>query len=120
MKTHVPVGVGAIEQIMDKTKEHAYLNHAVLITGTHHEKWDGTGYPEGLKGKEIPIEGRLMAIVDVYDALISKRPYKEAFSHEESCTIIESGADTHFDPMLVEVFKKVKHEFEKIVQRQGG
>jgi len=115
MKTHVPVGVDAIEQIMGKTKEHAYLNHALLIAGTHHEKWDGSGYPHGLKGRDIPIEGRLMAIVDVYDALISERPYKKAYSHEEACSIIECGAGSHFDPVLVEVFKVVKDEFRMIV-----
>jgi len=115
MKTHVPVGVDAIEHIISKAKEHTFLNHAVLIAGTHHEKWDGSGYPKGLKSTDIPIEGRLMAIVDVYDALISARPYKIAFSHEQACKIIEDGAGTHFDPVLIEVFKRVKGEFEKIV-----
>jgi len=114
MKTHVPVGVDAIELIMSKTKEHDFLKHAVLIAGTHHEKWDGSGYPFGLRGKNIPIEGRLMAIADVYDALISVRPYKRAFSHDEACKIIEDGAGSHFDSALVDVFKKVKEEFKKI------
>jgi putative two-component system response regulator len=67
----------------------------------------------GLKGKNIPLEGQLMAIADVYDALISKRPYKEPFSHEEACKIIEEASGTSFDPVLVEVFQKVKGEFEK-------
>ncbi|MCL2889041.1 MAG: response regulator [Eggerthellaceae bacterium] len=114
MKTHVSVGVDAIEQIMGKTREHAYLGHALLIAGTHHEKWNGTGYPVGLSGENIPLEGRLMAIADVYDALITKRPYKEAFSHEQACTIIEEDAGIHFDPALVEVFKMVKGEFARI------
>ncbi|MDR0323899.1 MAG: two-component system response regulator, partial [Treponema sp.] len=69
-----------------------------------------------LKGEEIPLEGRLMAIADVYDALISVRPYKKSFSHAESCKIIEEGAGKHFDPVLVEVFKKVEDEFERIVK----
>ncbi|MCL1941212.1 MAG: response regulator, partial [Synergistaceae bacterium] len=69
MKTHVIVGVDAIEKIMSNTNEHIFLRHALLITGTHHEKWDGSGYPAGLKGEDIPLEGRLMAIADVYDAL---------------------------------------------------
>ncbi|MCL1906250.1 MAG: response regulator [Clostridiales bacterium] len=114
MKTHVTVGVDAIEQIMSKTKEHIFLNHALLIAGTHHEKWDGSGYTIGLKGNNIPLEGRLMAIADVYDALISVRPYKQAFSHEEACRIIEDGAGSHFDPTLVNIFKKVKDKFEQI------
>ena len=120
MKTHVVVGVDAIEQIMRKTKEHAFLNHAILVAGTHHEKWDGSGYPVGLSGLNIPIERRLMAIADVYDALISERPYKKAFSHEEACKIIEDGAGTHFDAVLVDVFKKIKDKFKKIALEAKG
>ena len=121
MKSHVTVGVEAIEHIMSKTKEHAFLEHALLVTGTHHEKWDGSGYPVGLHGLNIPIEGRLMAIADVYDALISERPYKKAFTHEEACRIIEEGSGVHFDPVLVNIFRNVKDKFEVIAResRQG-
>ena len=119
MKTHVTVGVEAIKKIIRKTDEHAFLDHALLIAGTHHEKWDGSGYPLGLKGNDIPLEGRLMAIADVYDALIAVRSYKEALSHEEACKIIIDGAGTHFDPVLVEVFKKVESKFEKASQETG-
>ena len=114
MKTHVNVGVDAIEKIMDNTKEHAFLRHALLVAGTHHEKWDGSGYPVGLKGTDIPLEGRLMAIVDVYDALVSERPYKKAFTHEAATRIIEDGAGTHFDPVLVDVYRYVSAEFDRI------
>ena len=114
MKTHVTVGVEATERIMSETKEHVFLNHALLIAGTHHEKWDGSGYPTGLSGKDIPLEGRLMAIVDVYDALVSERPYKKPFHHDKACAIIEEGAGTHFDPVLVDVFKEVASRFEMI------
>ena len=117
MKTHVKVGVDAIQQIMSKTKEHAFLEHALLIAGTHHEKWDGSGYPSGLSGTNIPIEGRLMAIADVYDALISVRPYKKAFTHEEACKIIEDGSGSHFDAVLVGVFKNVAAEFQEIARK---
>jgi putative two-component system response regulator len=120
MKTHVVVGVDAIEKIMHNTDEHAFLRHALLIAGTHHEKWDGTGYPMGLKGKNIPLEGQLMAIADVYDALITKRPYKEPFSHEEACKIIESASGTSFNPVLIDVFRKIKGEFERAALRIGG
>jgi len=121
MKTHVPVGVDAIERIMGETNEqHAFLRHALLIAGMHHEKWDGTGYPVGLKGYNIPLEGRLMAIADVYDALISERPYKQAYTHEEACRIIEGGAGSHFDPALVDVFRNVKADIERIAREEGN
>jgi putative two-component system response regulator len=116
MKTHVPVGVDAIEKIMNNTEERDFLRHAFYIIGTHHEKWDGTGYPVGLKGESIPLEGRLMAIVDVYDALISERPYKKAFTHEEACKIIEEGIGTHFDPAVVDVFRNVAGMLDNIAQ----
>jgi len=119
MKTHVIIGVDAVEKIMRMTDEHAFLRHAFLIVGTHHEKWDGSGYPLRLKGNKISLEGRLMAIADVYDALISKRPYKRAFSCEEAGDLIISGAGTHFDPVLVEVFKKVEGKFKEVSLNLG-
>ena len=114
MKTHVTVGVDAIERIIDNTTKHSFLHHALSTAGTHHERWDGKGYPLGLKGIGIPLEGRLMAIADVYDALISVRPYKKSFSHEKSCKIIEEGSGTQFAPALVDVFRGVESEFEQI------
>ena len=116
MKTHVTIGVDAIKRIIGNTKEHDFLRHALLIAGTHHEKWDGSGYPRGLKGTDIPLEGRLMAIVDVYDALISERPYKKAFTHEGANKVIEEGAGTHFDPALVDVYRDVAGEFARIAR----
>ena len=115
MKTHVTVGVDAIEKIMQNTAEHAFLRHALYFAGTHHEKWDGTGYPVGLKGENIPLEGRLMAIADVYDALISNRPYKAALTHEEASEIIIKGSGTHFDPVLVDIFRATSDEFARVV-----
>ena len=117
MKTHVTEGVDAIERIMGGTEEHDFLDHALLIAGTHHEKWDGSGYPLGMKGMSIPLVGRLMAIADVYDALISVRPYKSAFTHEEARKIIEDENGKHFDPALVDIFLNVESEFEEIVNK---
>jgi putative two-component system response regulator len=118
MKNHVLAGVEAIEKILSKTKKHTFLDHALVIAGTHHEKWDGSGYPIGLKGNNIPLKGRLMAIADVYDALISERPYKKAFTHTEACNIIEKGAGTHFDPILVDVFHSSQNDFARISTEQ--
>ena len=116
MKRHVTIGVMAIEKIASKTPEHAYLHHASVFAGTHHEKWDGTGYPKRLKGPAIPLEGRLMAVADVYDALISKRPYKAPMPVEVAEKIILEGRGTHFDEALVDVFVEVKDKFAEIAQ----
>ncbi|GHU30353.1 two-component system response regulator [Betaproteobacteria bacterium] len=116
MKNHVTIGVAAIKRIEKNTEEHAFLRHARLIAGTHHEKWDGTGYASGLIGQDIPLEGRLMAIADVYDALISVRPYKKVFSTQEAMQIIEDGRGTHFDPVLVDVFSKVADRFAAVAR----
>ncbi|MCL2068771.1 MAG: response regulator [Oscillospiraceae bacterium] len=107
MKKHTSFGEKIIEKIAGKTKENSFLLHARLLAGSHHEKWDGTGYPRGLKAEAIPLQGRLMAIADVYDALTNDRPYKEAFTHEEAMGIIAGGSGTHFDPRLCEIF--IKH-----------
>jgi putative two-component system response regulator len=96
------------------TSEHSFLHHAAIFAGTHHEKWDGTGYPNGLKGYEIPLEGRLMAIADVFDALISKRPYKVAMPVKQAINIIVDGSGVHFDESLIDIFLKVKEQFAEI------
>jgi putative two-component system response regulator len=116
MKRHVSIGVMAIEKIASKTPEHAFLHHAAVFAGTHHEKWDGSGYPNRLKGAEIPLEGRLMAVADVYDALISKRPYKDPMPVEVAERIIIDSRGTHFDQSLVDVFVEVKDHFAEIAK----
>ena len=114
MKTHTQKGVEVIEKIETSTDNSDFLEYAKTFAGTHHEKWDGSGYPCGLSGMNIPLEGRIMAIADVYDALISERPYKRSFSADESAEIIINGSGTHFDPALVNAFNKVKEEFANI------
>ncbi|MFP3155169.1 response regulator [Lachnospiraceae bacterium ZAX-1] len=111
MKKHTTIGVKIIERIQASTSESDFLTHAKIFAEAHQEKWDGSGYPAGLAGDEIPLQGRLMAIVDVYDALVSTRPYKKAFSHEEAKRIIIEGKGTHFDPVLVEVFEQMSDQF---------
>ncbi|MDR3201437.1 MAG: response regulator [Spirochaetales bacterium] len=107
MKTHAAIGVTIIQKIEENAEEHDFMKHARLIAGGHHEKWDGTGYPQGAKGREIPLEARLMALADVYDALLSLRPYKPPLSSGEARQIIQNGRGTQFDPLLVDVFLKV-------------
>jgi putative two-component system response regulator len=112
IKTHTTFGEKIIDKIRSRTSEQAFLDHAKILVSAHHEKWDGSGYPRGLKGQDIPLLGRLMAIVDVYDALVSERPYKKAFSHEEAVAIILKGRGTHFDPELVDLFMKISDDFK--------
>ena len=118
MKKHVIYGKEIIQKAkMRSSGKNLFLNAATNIAYTHHEKWDGSGYPQGLKGDEIPIEGRLMAIADVYDALTSKRAYKEKFSYEKAENMIISESGTHFDPTLIKAFIDLKFEFRKIAQK---
>ena len=116
MQTHVAKGVEAIQRMAKEGEGHAFLKYAEIVARTHHEKWDGSGYPAALKGREIPLMGRLMAIADVYDALISVRPYKTPLSTEEAANIIIEGSETHFDPLLVEVFKNVEKDFAAVAK----
>jgi putative two-component system response regulator len=114
MKTHVLEGERIIDEIISKTGEGEFLRNAKLFAGYHHERWDGKGYPRGLKGENIPLQGRIMAIVDVYDALVSERPYKKAFSNEEAVRIIMESAGTHYDPEIAAVFFEVKELFKAV------
>jgi putative two-component system response regulator len=120
MKKHTLMGVKIIEDIeadiRESTAETGFLDHAKAFAGCHHEHWDGTGYPYGLKGYNIPLQGRIMAIADVYAALIAERPYKQACTHEEAARIIAQGKGTHFDPTLVDLFLSVSDQFQKISQ----
>jgi putative two-component system response regulator len=116
MRQHTVLGVGFIERLEDGDSDNAFWRYAKIFAGCHHEKWDGTGYPDGLSGEGIPLLGRLMAIVDVYDALISDRPYKKAFSHDEAVRIIIEGRGTHFDPALVGLFEENSEMFRRVVE----
>jgi putative two-component system response regulator len=104
MKKHAIFGEEIIDRIQKNTHENAFLTHAKIMAGSHHERWDGSGYPRGAVGESIPLQGRIMAIADVYDALVSKRPYKEAFSHERAMQIMRESRGSHFDPGILDVF----------------
>ncbi|MDR1042515.1 MAG: HD domain-containing protein [Clostridiales Family XIII bacterium] len=117
MKTHAARGVQILDRIDINCDERPQIRYARTIAGTHHEKWNGSGYPNGMYGIHIPLEGRLMAIADVYDALISNRAYKKAIAPAKAAAIIEEGSGTHFDPQLVDIFRDVSHHFEHIASR---
>ena len=111
MQMHTSFGESVIEKIQESAKESIFLVHAKIMAGTHHERWDGMGYPRGTAGFNIPLQGRLMALVDVYDALISERPYKKAFPPDEAVQMIFKGGGTQFDPVLVEIFVLAAQRF---------
>ncbi|MDA0657353.1 MAG: HD domain-containing protein [Planctomycetota bacterium] len=121
MKNHCPIGRKIIQPLTDREwktlRQHTHMAATILgipsspimkmaavIAQTHHEKWDGSGYPLGLQGEEIPLEGRIVALADVYDALSSERPYKKAFTQEKCCEIIREGSGKHFDPRIADAF----------------
>jgi response regulator RpfG family c-di-GMP phosphodiesterase len=113
IKKHVTFGVDIIERIETDSGESDLLNHAKIFALTHHERWDGTGYPHGLRGDEIPLQGRIMAIADVYDALVSERPYKKAFTHEKAVEIIMDGKGSQFDPTLIDLFMRINDKYNE-------
>jgi len=108
MKKHVIYGLRIIERIEIESGESDLLKYAKIFALTHHEKWDGSGYPNNLSGEKIPLQGRIMAVADVYDALISERPYKKAMTHEEAVKIITDGKGTHFEPVLIDLFLNIE------------
>ena len=114
MKTHAEIGQKALQSAEKELGFKNFLKQAALIAGYHHEKWDGTGYPNGLQGEDIPLCARIMAIADVYDALVSKRVYKDIMSHKKACDIINEGKGKHFDPTLVDIFNSLSEEFKRI------
>lgn len=114
MKRHPQIGADALASAEAQLGSNSFLRLAREISLTHHEKWDGSGYPAGLAGELIPLSGRLMAVADVYDALISKRVYKPAFTHEEAKAIIVQGRGSHFDPGMVDAFLACEGAFRQI------
>lgn len=114
IKKHTIYGAEIIERMMNISVDNDFLKYARVFAETHQEKWNGMGYPYGLKEREIPLLGRVMAIADVYDALISERPYKKPFAHEDAVGIILEGKGSHFDPVLVDIFESLSDDFKKM------
>ena len=114
MKRHTIIGGRALEESVEKLGRKSFLSMGKDIAYHHHEKWDGSGYPFGLSGNDIPLSARIVAVADVYDALTSKRRYKKAFSHEEARDILTEGKGRHFDPDLIDVFRESDETFRGI------
>ena len=114
IKLHSLYGKRLIESLQNKVANQMFLEYAKILAHRHHEQWDGTGYPDGLKGEDIPLQARMMALADVYDALISERPYKDALSHKEALKIINEGRGTQFDPDLTDLFISMSNEIKKV------
>jgi putative two-component system response regulator len=110
MKTHPKESERIIEKAIQRTGDAEFFHNAKIIAAYHHEHFDGTGYPYGLKGTEIPLLGRMMAIIDVYDALVSERPYKKNLTHEEAVDIIMKESGRHFDPLIADVFNEISKQ----------
>ncbi len=114
MKRHAEIGANTLEMVQREHPGNTFIIMGIEITRHHHEKWDGSGYPDGLKGRDIPLAARIMAVADAYDAMRSVRPYKVSFSHEKCCGIISLDSGTHFDPDIVEAFLRIETRFAEI------
>ena len=120
MQLHSLYGKALLESLQNKVPNQTFLEYAKVLAHRHHERWDGSGYPDKLKGEEIPLQARMMALADVYDALISDRPYKKAFSHEKAMSIISEGRATQFDPNLVDLFISLSDNIKEVSEGLKG
>ena len=119
MKGHTTFGSEIIKKAIAIVPDAGYLETARNVAEYHHEKWNGKGYPHGLSGEDIPLSARVMAVADVFDALVSRRSYKEPFTFEKAISIIKEDAGTHFDPLVAEAFLSIEDEVRKIAQEQS-
>ena len=117
MKSHADHGARTLEAVSANYPSNSFLAMGIAITRHHHERWDGSGYPLGLSGQDIPLSARIMAVADVYDALRSVRCYKPAYTHEHSADLIMRESGTHFDPDVVHAFAELKEEFREKRER---
>ncbi len=117
MKTHTTIGAITLESVYKQYPHNEFIKMGIDIARHHHEKWNGRGYPDGLSGEAIPISARIMAVVDVYDALRARRPYKVPFTHERALKIIRDESGLAFDPRIILAFNKVEDQFDAVSQR---
>jgi putative two-component system response regulator len=118
MKAHTTIGARTLEDVRKIYCNNAFIRTGIEISQSHHERWDGTGYPQGLAGEDIPLSARIMSLADIYDALRSTRHYKPSFDHEKSIRIILEGdgrtVPSHFDPLVLSAFRETTDKFEAI------
>lgn len=114
MRTHPQIGGDTLRGVMERYEGHSFLKMGMEIAYHHHERWDGSGYPRGLAGTQIPLAARIVALADAYDTITSRRPYKSAFDHEEAVRRIVKDRGAHFDPVLVDVFLRCHGDFAQI------
>jgi putative two-component system response regulator len=119
MKTHTTLGAENLKLVLEKHPANGFIRMGIEIARSHHEKWNGAGYPDGLAGDEIPLSARIMAVADVYDALRSQRCYKNAKPHDESRDLILQGSGNHFDPEVVSAFCEVEESFRQVFEESG-
>jgi putative two-component system response regulator len=117
MQKHCALGANTLAVVLERHPDNHFLRMGVDVARSHHEKWNGTGYPDGLEGAAIPLAARIVALADFYDALTSKRCYRKSFSHQDACRMIEEGRGIHFDPDVVTAFVPLEGEFRR-VQRE--
>jgi putative two-component system response regulator len=116
IKKHAPIGAEILRNMYERTPTQSYLQYAMMIAESHHERYDGHGYPYGISGDDIPLCGRIMAVADVYDALVDNRIYRKGMSHIEACRIIIDGNGTQFDPRVIETFQNCHLKFAQMAQ----
>ncbi len=117
MKTHTSIGGSTLRMVYEQYKSQSFIKCGMEVAYYHHEKWDGSGYPQGLKGENIPLNARILAVADVYDALTTRRVYKPSFSREKALEIIKQGSEQHFDPDVVTAFVENEDSFFKISEK---
>lgn len=120
IKKHCEYGTKILEIADEKLSFQSFLRIAIQLVHSHHEKWNGMGYPKGLKNDEIPLSARIMALADVYDALRSDRCYKKGFSHDETCKILLKEKGEHFAPDIIDAFFKIERAFNSISNAMSG
>jgi putative two-component system response regulator len=118
MKKHCALGATTLATVLKRHPDNQFLQMGVDVARSHHERWDGEGYPDKLKNTQIPLSARIVALADFYDALTSNRCYRKAVSHSETCSLIQKGIGTHFDPEIVNAFNSIEGEFSRVRQEQ--